>query len=239
MAAFPLKLGDRSTATAIYELASMQQSHRQVTMAARIWKFLNTDIKDLVSIGSIDSAADVADKTFDFAEKINEDDIKAIAPWIEQGASLLDLLNSPLGELAESTLPFVKIATSLLKFYLEKTKEEPTLAQLVALVSYAAYQESLRDNLQAKLANAPPAVRSQLKQRGEQPASETLKQQMKQLGDRLDALELDDQAARKAIVFFAESEYAKAFNEVLIARLQQLGTQLETATRTAEQVARN
>ena len=86
-------------------------------MVRRIWKFLNTDIKDLVSIGSIDAAADVAEKTFSFAEKLDKDEIKAIAPIIEHGASLLDVLNSPIAELAESTLPFVKIATSLLKFY--------------------------------------------------------------------------------------------------------------------------
>jgi hypothetical protein len=62
---------------------------------------------------------------------------------------------------------------------------------------------------------------------------------MKQLGDQLDELELDDQAARKAIIFFHESKFAQAFNEVLAARLQQIGFQAEAAIQIAEQVARN
>lgn len=205
----------------------------------RIWKFLNTDIKDLVSIGSIDAAADVAEKTFSFAEKLNKDEIKAIAPIIAQGASLLDVLNSPIAELAESTLPFVKIATSLLKFYLEKTKVEPTLAQSIALVSQAAYLESFRDRFRQMLATVKPEAQARLKQASEQSASEAVKQQIKQLGDRLEALELDDRAARRAIVFFHESPFAKVFNQALSARLQQMGFPATDASQIAEQVARN
>jgi uncharacterized protein YjbI with pentapeptide repeats len=208
-------------------------------MVTRLWKFLNTDLKDLASLGTVDGTVDVADKTFKLAETLNKDEIEKIAPIIEHGASLLDFLNSPLGELAESTLPFVKIATGLLKFYLKQTAQEPTLAQSIALVSQAAYLESFRDRFKALLASATPAVQARLKQAGEKPASEAIKQQMKQLGDRLEALELDDQAARRAIVFFHESEFARAFNEVLSARLQQIGIQVEQANRIAEQVARN
>lgn len=208
-------------------------------MVTRIWKFLKTDVKDLFSIDSIDSAADVAEKTFSFAEKINKAEIQAIAPMIEQGASLLDVLNSPIAELAESTLPFVKIATSLLKFYLEKTKEEPTLAQAIALVSQAAYLESFRDRFRTMLATVKPEAQARLKQISEKPASELVKQQLQQLGDRLEALELDDQAARQAIVFFHESKFAQAYNEVLAARLVQMGIQAEAAQQIAEQVARN
>jgi uncharacterized protein YjbI with pentapeptide repeats len=197
-------------------------------MATRIWKFLTTDIKDLLSTDTVEGTVEVASATFGLAETLQKSEIQKLAPIIYRGASLLDVLNSPLAELAESTLPFVKIATSLLKFYLEQTKTEPTLAQAIALVGQAAYLESFRAILRL------PRVRQWLSQSGHQPASEVVQQQFKRLGE----LELDDQSARLALLCFHESKLAQAFNEVLSARLAQLDLPAANAIQIAEQVAR-
>ncbi|NJL40647.1 MAG: NACHT domain-containing protein [Leptolyngbyaceae cyanobacterium SM1_4_3] len=198
-------------------------------MATRIWKFLTTDIKDLFSTDSVTSGIDAANAVFGLAEALQDAEIQKIAPQVARVASLLDVLNSPLARLAESTLPFVSIATGLLKFYLETTKTEPTLAQSVALVSQAAYLESFRAIL-AGLRNREEL----LKKIGQEPASEMVQRQIRQLGE----LEIDDKEARRAIAFFHESKLAKAFNEALTVRLTELGIKPDAAVKIAEQVAR-
>jgi hypothetical protein len=199
-------------------------------MATRIWKFLTTDIKDLFSTDTVTSGIDAANAVFGLAEALQDAEIQKIAPQVARVASLLDVLNSPLARLAESTLPFVSIATGLLKFYLETTQTEPTLAQSVALVSQAAYLESFRAIL-AGLRNREEL----LKKIGQEPASEMVQRQIRQLGE----LEIDEKEARRAIAFFHESKLAKAFNEVLTARLTELGIKPEAAVQIAERVARS
>jgi len=205
-------------------------------MVTRLWKFLNTDIKELASIDSVDGTIEVAEAALGLAETLQKDEIQQLLPLLQHGDSLLEALNSPLTDLAESTLPFVKIATSLLKFYLQKTQQEPPLSQAVALVSQAAYLESFQATI---LASPSGKVQAWLKQKGQQHASERVKQQLQQLGDRLAELELDDQEARLAIVFFHQSKFAIAFNSALIARLEQLGIPKANAMQIAEKVARN
>ncbi|MBD2068438.1 pentapeptide repeat-containing protein [Leptolyngbya sp. FACHB-671] len=199
-------------------------------MATRIWKFLTTDIKDLFSTDTVTSGVDAANAVFGLAEALQDAEIEKLAPQIARVSSLLDVLNLPLAKLAESTLPFVSIATGLLKFYLETTQTEPSLAQSVGLVSQAAYLESFRAIL-VGLRNREQL----LKKIGQEPASEGVQRQIRQLGE----LEIDDKEARRAIAFFHESKLAKAFNEALTARLTELGIKPEAAIQIAERVARN
>jgi hypothetical protein len=116
-------------------------------MATRLWQFLTTDISDLASLDTADRAADAADAVLGLAAALAEEgpNVQTLAPLVNQLDSLLDALNSPLSKLVGATLPFVSIGTGLLKFYLETTQKEPTLAQSVALVSQAAYLESFRE----------------------------------------------------------------------------------------------
>ena len=186
--------------------------------------------KSLFSTETVEGTTEVAKATFEIADALEKPEIRKLAPLIQQGGSLLEVLNSPLAELAESTLPFVKIATGLLKFALKVTKKEPTLAQTIALVSQAAYLESFK----AKFLDVPQ-YQERLKKIGNKPASALVTQQLR----RLDDLELSDRQAQAALLVFQDSPLATAYNAILVARLQELGAQPEAAKKLAEQVARD
>ncbi|MBW4657509.1 MAG: pentapeptide repeat-containing protein [Drouetiella hepatica Uher 2000/2452] len=186
--------------------------------------------KSLFSTGTVEGSAEIAKATFELADALEKPEIRKLAPLIQQGGSLLEVLNSPLAELAESTLPFVKIATGLLKFALKVTKKQPTLAQTIALVSQAAYLESFK----VKFLDVPQ-YRERLKRQGNKPASALTTQELQ----RLDDLELSDRQAQAALLFFQDSTLAKAYNAILIARLQELGAKPEAAQKLAKQVAQD
>jgi hypothetical protein len=201
-------------------------------MATRLWTFLTSDIRDLVSLNTIDGTADAADAVLGLAEILAEEgpNVQKLAPLVNQLDSLLDALNSPLGKLVGATLPFVSIGTGLLKFYLEITKKDPTLAQSVALISQAAYLESFREFVKRH-----PKVEQWLNAKDGTPQAKTLLPAIKALGN----FELTDKEARFATLYFHQSALAIAFNDALKARLVQLGAKPEQANQIAEAVAKN
>jgi hypothetical protein len=182
---------------------------------------------------AIDSGTEVADKTFKLAEVLQKPDIQKLGNVVAQGASLLDVLNSPLGELVETTVPFAKVATSLFKFYLTVSREKPTLADSVVLVSQIAYLESVKATLE-KLQAAKPVLYQQLLERqGQRSASQQVQANLKALG----GVELNTSEAMRALVSFQESELATQFNAVLSLRLQDWGWKPESANQLAKKVA--
>ena len=201
-------------------------------MATRLWTFLTSDIRDLVLLNTIDGTADAADAVLGLAEILAEEgpNVQKLAPLVNQLDSLLDALNSPLGKLVGATLPFVSIGTGLLKFYLEITKKDPTLAQSVALISQAAYLESFREFVKRH-----PKVEQWLNAKDGTPQAKTLLPAIKALGN----FELTDKEARFATLYFHQSALAIAFNDALKARLVQLGAKPEQANQIAEAVAKN
>ncbi|MBE9113687.1 hypothetical protein IQ273_30395, partial [Nodosilinea sp. LEGE 07298] len=201
-------------------------------MATRLWNFLTTDIGDLVSLKTIDGAADAAAAVLGLAEVLATEgpNVQKLAPLVAQLDSLLDALNSPLGKLVGATLPFVSIGTGLLTFYLEATKQKPTLAQSVALVSQAAYLESFQEFVKQH-----PKVEQWLIAKDGTPQAKAITPAVKALGN----IELTDKEARFAMLYFHQSALAKAFNEALNARLVQLGAKPEQANRISEAVAKN
>ncbi|NES87840.1 hypothetical protein D5R40_30565 [Okeania hirsuta] len=80
----------------------------------------------------------------EIAKALENKDAKELKPFIENIDSLLDVLNSPLGKVAGAGLPFLPIATGIITFIIEKTRQEPTLEDEVQLVAQVAYLESLR-----------------------------------------------------------------------------------------------
>lgn len=194
-------------------------------MASRLWRFLVTDISELVSIDTIKNTADKAGAIFGLAEVLQKEGSKVeeLAPLVSQIDSLLDVLNSPLAEIVEKSLPFVSIATGLLKFYLQKSQKNLTLANCVALVSQAAYLESFKKILQDG---------TLLQQIGGVPVSENITQQTQQLAE----LELSDDDARRAVTCFPKSMLANTYSQVLHARLTQAGLLEETTRILIEQV---
>jgi len=107
-------------------------------MTASLWKLLNTDIRELFSSDALDASVDATVTAMDLVDTLGEQEVQALSPWLEKGASMLEVLNTPEAELAESILPFAKIATGLLKFYLAKSKKDLTFADCVVLVCLRA-----------------------------------------------------------------------------------------------------
>ena len=164
---------------------------------------------------AIEAGTEVADKSFKLAETLQKPEIRKLGEMVA-GSSLLAALNSPLGELVESTVPFAKVATSLFKFYLKVSQEKPTLADSVVLVSQVAYLESFAATLKQL-----PVYQKLLEQKGRDSGSAQLQASLKLLGD----MELSQQEAIYALVRFPESELAKQFNQVLKLRIQGWGSQ--------------
>ncbi|PSR14792.1 hypothetical protein C8255_23725 [filamentous cyanobacterium CCP3] len=201
-------------------------------MATRLWSFLTADIYDLVALEGAKGTVDAADAVLGLAEVFAEEgpNLQKLAPLVNQLDSLLAALNSPLGKLVGSTLPFLPIGPGLLKVYLEITQKELTLAQSVALISQAAYLESFREFVKQH-----PKVEQWLAAKDGTPQAKTITLEMKALG----IFELSDQDARLAALHFQQSSLATAFNNALRARLVQLGIDdLKMANRIVEVIAK-
>ena len=202
-------------------------------MRTRLWRFLNTDIRDLFSLeGTVSGGIEAAQAVLGLAEKLQEEgeNIEQLAPLVVRIDSLLDVLNSPLTQLAGAGLPFVSMATGILKFYLEATKHKPTLVESVVLVLQVAYLESCKEILNL------PSNESVLERIGSTPVSEEVSQQIKRLGE----LELEEKEAREALfICFHSSPIAEKFNQVLSARLQQAGLEAAAAETLTQRVAWN
>ncbi len=195
-------------------------------MVSRLWRFLTTDISELLSGNTVESTAEGAKAVFELAEVLETEgaNVEKLASVVDQLDSLLDALNSPLGEIVEKSLPFVGIATGLLKFYLEKSKKPLTLANCVAIVSQAAYLQSFQAFLRDE---------AFLEEIGQSSASEAIKVQTRRLGE----LEISDDEARKAVTNFPESKLAQQFSEVLQSRLMEAGLAEDAAQMLTERVA--
>ncbi len=195
-------------------------------MASRLWRFLNTDISELLSGETAVGTAEGAKAVFELAEVLQKEgqNVERLAPLVGQLDSLLDALNSPLAEIVEKGLPFVSIATGLLKFYLEKSQKQLSLAECVAIASQAAYLESFRHFLEAD-----EGLQEKV---GRVPASADIRERSRRLGE----LEISDEAARRAATSFPRCELAEKFGDLLAARLVQAGMAEEEAHRLTERV---
>jgi Pentapeptide repeats (8 copies)/NACHT domain len=197
----------------------------------RIWRFLTTDVGELnlAPLAELTkTGAEAAKAVLDLAKAIGEkkSDLGSLKPYIEEVSSLLDILNHPIAQVAKEAIPFAPIAVTLLKLICDVAKREPTLEQAVALVSQAAYLESLRSFL-----NEHPEIRDRLTNAT---ASDVAARRIARLGD----LELGDGEARRSILFFHESALASAFGSVLQQRLEESGLAVEEAQNVCDRVAR-
>jgi NACHT domain len=201
----------------------------------RIWRFLTTDVRELnlAPLAELTkTGAEAAKAVMDLAKIVNEkkSDLAGLKPYlteISQIASLLDVLNHPIAQVAKETIPFAPIAVTMLKLICDVTKREPTLEQAVALVSQVAYLESLRSFLN----DEHPEIRDRLI---DATASDVAARRIARLGD----LELGDGEARRAILFFHESALALAFGSVLQQRLEESGMAVVEAQLACDRVAR-
>ncbi|MBD2530048.1 pentapeptide repeat-containing protein [Nostoc flagelliforme FACHB-838] len=132
--------------------------------------------------------------------------LEPLKPLLQNSSSLLDVLCSPLSQVVGAGLPFVPLGIALLKFSRDITKQDPSLEDCVFIVSQAAYLESVNEIL---------SLYPSIKWDADPNINKELTKQLQKLND----IELDYQSASNAIACFHESELAKAFNQVLLARL--------------------
>ncbi|MGF1934716.1 MAG: pentapeptide repeat-containing protein [Nostoc sp. ChiQUE02] len=198
----------------------------------KLWKFLR-NIQDLnwgQGVEVTKTGAEAAKAVFDLAKAIKEQkpNVQNFKPYVEQISSLLDVFNSPLGQISKEVIPFAPIAITILKFIIDATNKEPSLESCVLLVSQAAYIDSFQDILKQD---------SELLKKIDRdlPASHALALQIQKLGEQ----EFDEREVKKAILYFHESQLAESFNQILQQRLQEAGlTETEAKTLT-ERVARH
>ncbi|MEG4814359.1 pentapeptide repeat-containing protein [Microcoleus sp. K5-D4] len=189
-------------------------------MANRIWKFLNTDIKELCSAEAAEGIGEAGKTAAELAKMFKEQ-------GLDNSNLLLEVLNSPLAQVVGTGLPFVGMAAKLLAFFIEKTQQQPTLAECIFLVSQEAYLESFKEFLGQD--------ETLLNRIGQTPVSEGVKQLLKKLAD----LELSDKAADETVICFCDSMLAEEFNLVLSERLQQAGLNADEAHILTKRVAAN
>uniref|UniRef100_UPI00194DD5FC pentapeptide repeat-containing protein n=1 Tax=Leptolyngbya sp. CCY15150 TaxID=2767772 RepID=UPI00194DD5FC len=198
-----------------------------------VWRGLNTPISWEGTVkGGVDSLKTLAD----LAKAIRENkSAQELAPLVNHFSSLLDVLSSPLGQVATAALPFVPLAAGLLKYIMEVTPQEPSLEVGVAIAAQTAYLKSV----QVFLEQHPELVQ----RLSDQPASEALTNQIQQMGKKLELdgkeVELTEQEAKKTLICFHESQLARIFNGLLSQRLQEAGLSPEESDRTTERIARS
>jgi uncharacterized protein YjbI with pentapeptide repeats len=202
----------------------------------KIWTVLNTEIKWPDGTETVKGGVDATKALLELAKALNEKKTaQELAPLVGSMSSLLDVLNSPLVQVAGTALPFVPVAAGILKYVLEQTHKEPALAECVVLIGQAAYLKSLSEFL-----NSPDnqAIKNSLL---DKPASEEVSKQIKALGKKLEGneFELNEREAKEALVCFHESKLAKEFNPVLTARFQDAGLAPREAEIVTERVSRS
>ncbi|MEP6517013.1 pentapeptide repeat-containing protein [Microcoleus vaginatus] len=189
-------------------------------MANRIWKFLNTDIKELCSAEAAEGIGEAGKTAAELAKMFKEQ-------GLDNSNLLLEVLNSPLAQVVGTGLPFIGMAAKLLAFFIEKTQLQPTLAECIFLVSQEAYLESFKEFIGQDA--------SLLNRIGQTPVSDKVKQLLKKLAD----LEISDKAAKETVICFRDSMLATEFNLVLSERLEQAGLNADEAKILTKRVAAN
>lgn len=181
----------------------------------KIWQ----NIRESLSVENTKTGVEAGKAVLETAKVLKEqkgtleDSYDILKPVLQNSSSLLDIFSSPLAQVVGGALPFVPLAVGLLNFVRSVTKHEPDLEDCIAIVSQAAYIESFQEMVSLK---SNKEISSCLD------TKINIKAIQKEL-DKLNDLELDAQAIRKAIINFPESELAKAYNEILRVRLLEAG----------------
>jgi NACHT domain len=157
------------------------------------------------------------------AIKENKGTLAELQPYLKEISSLLDVLNSPWGQVLKEGIPFASLAMTLLSLGCELLKQEPTLEECVILVTQAAYLTSWQTELDQDRFSGIDLSR----------ISGQIDRNFKKLAE----IEIDRAAAIQLITALPSSDLVKQFNEVLVDRLVESGVDSAVANRFADQVA--
>jgi Pentapeptide repeats (8 copies)/NACHT domain len=187
-------------------------------------KLFSKDSTELVKTGAESTKA-----LFDLAKAIKESKptLTELQPYLGQISSLLDVLNSPWGQVIKEAIPFASLAMTLLSLGCEQLKQEPSLEECVVLVTQAAYLASW----QAELKLNPDLLRDKDLTK----ESKQIDRNFKKLAD----IEIDRVAATQLITALPSSDLVKQFNQILVDRLVESGVDSAVASRFADRVAWN
>lgn len=113
------------------------------------WKFLNTDIRDIPWGEVAEKGIEAVAATTEFSKAFKEQapKIASIQSFAKGVEPFLEALESPIAELAVSSLPIVSLGIGLLKIYLGINKKELTLEESVVIAFQLAYLQSLESVL--------------------------------------------------------------------------------------------
>ncbi len=193
----------------------------------RLWDLMNTKISiSELTQGSVDTT-----KTFlDLSKALNENkSLPELTPLISQVSSLLDVLNLPIVQVVGAGLPFVSIASKLLQFYLESTKEDPSLEDCVELVGQAAYLESFKKFF------GDDSNKHLLEKLNKARASDRLQKEISKLSK---SLTLTESEAKTVLLCFHESKLATELNPIVLERLVEAGIEERQAKIIVERISR-
>jgi Pentapeptide repeats (8 copies)/NACHT domain len=187
-------------------------------------KLFSKDSTELVKTGAESTKA-----VFDLAKVIkdNKPSLAELQPYLGQISSLLDVLNSPWGQVLKEGIPFASLAMTLLSLGCEQLQQDPSLEECVVLVTQAAYLASW----QAELAQNPDLLRGKDLTK----ESKQIDRNFKKLAD----IEIEGDAAIKLIIALPSSDLVKRFNSILVDRLLESGVDSTVASRFADRVAWN
>jgi uncharacterized protein YjbI with pentapeptide repeats len=190
-------------------------------LLARLFSEDNAEIVKTVS----ESGKAVIDVAKAIQEK--KDSLQDLQPYLGQISSLLDVLNSPLVQVAKETIPFAPLAMTLLRLGAEGLQRELSLEECVGLMAQGAYLASLQAELnkQPEWLNLPDSNRE----------SNKIGTKLKNLGAR----EIDRHTASQIITALPLSDLVSDFNQILGERLVELGVAETQAKQFADRVAWN
>ena len=175
---------------------------------------------------AIEGTAEATGAVFDLAQTISEqaDNSPRIKELAAKIPTLLEALNSPLGQVVNSVVPFLPIATTLIKSFIDANQKEPSTIEIIAISLQAAYLESIREILKQEKIDYIKDI-----------PSDNIKQLIVTLG----YVELDDYKARRELVYFPESNLASILTQLLLSKLRINGLDSDRANLLANKILIN
>ncbi len=201
----------------------------------KLWKW----IPKALNQETVKSASEGAKQVFELAKVLKENKKDAdLAPLVGHISSLLDVLNSPLGQLVKESVPFLPIVSGVIGFIINQTQKELDLPECVALLCQVAYLETVRE-----LKFMPDREREDLVARlNQQPVSKEVNQKLEQIGNKLELngkeIKFEKAEAKQTLLSFHDSELAQIFNSILEQRWIDAGLNPGEARVLTERVAR-
>lgn len=171
------------------------------------WKFLNTDVRSLPwsdiseqGINAVVSFGEAGSTFNEQASKISQ--FQNIASNVEP---FLNILDSPVTQLALSGLPILSVGIGLLRLYRGITENESSPVQIATLTIQLAYLQSLRDILKS---TSNTALNEQL-------PNFSCASLLKRQSEKLEDLTLTTAKVENAIANFRASEISGILDEVI------------------------